>query len=183
MAGLSFLAGQYGGRMSLSTLATWLGRMLAGFAFAIVMSFVGDVSGRVFNLLSEYPWSFVVHFNIQLVFIGVAAGIGANLGWISLRWSRYYSLTMWVVVCAAAVAGVYGAHNFGPGVTESYWWSRFAMDTTIHITAAVTGTLVATAIGVTQQAIVIYRAESRAKLTPMTTQAAPVGADEPTSSR
>ncbi len=169
--------------MTIGLLGVWTGRMLAGLAFAVVMSFIGDVSGRVFNLLSEYPWSFTVHFNIQLVFIGVAAGIGANLGWISLRWSRYYSWTTWVVVCAAAVAGVYGAHNFGPGVADDYWWSRFAMDTTIHITAAVTGTLVATAIGVTQQAVVIYRAENRAKLTPMTTQTAPVGADEPTSPR
>ena len=169
--------------MTIGLLGVWTGRMLAGLAFAIVMSFIGDVSGRVFNLLSEYPWSYVVHFNIQLVFIGVAAGIGANLGWISLRWSRYYSWTMWIVVCTAAVAGVYGAHNWGPGVADDYWWSRFAMDTTIHITAAVTGTLVATAIGVTQQAVVIYRAENRAKLTPMTTQTAPVGADEPTSSR
>ena len=169
--------------MTIGLLGVWTGRAFAGLAFAIVMSFIGDVSGRVFNLLSEYPWSFVVHFNIQLIFIGVASGIGANLGWISLRWSRYYSWTMWVVVCAAAVAGVYGAHYWGPGVADDYWWSRFAMDTTIHITAAVTGTLVATAIGVTQQAIAIRRAESRPRMTPMTTQGAPVGADEPASPR
>ena len=169
-----------GSIMSLGIFGTWTGRTLAGFAFAIVMAFIGDLGGRVVNLLLGYPWSQDVHFNLQLVSIGIATGIGANLGWISLRWNRYYTAAMWIVVCAAAVIGVYGAHNYGPGVSDGYWWSRFAMDTTIHITGAVCGTVVATVIGITQQAVAIRRAESHLKVTPMTTQPTPIGADEPT---
>ena len=161
----------------------WIARALAGFAFAIVLTFLGDVGGRVINLLLGYPWSLDLHFTIQLVSIGVAAGIGARLGWINLRWNRYWSLGMWVAVCAGAVLGVYIGYIFGPGVDTSYWWSRFALDTTIHISAAVAGTLTATVIGITQQSLELWRAQSRPRPAPMTATTVPLGTDAPTPSK
>ena len=161
----------------------WIARTLAGFAFAIVLTFLGDVGGRVVNLLLGYPWSQELHFTLQLVFIGLGAGIGARLGWINLRWNLYWSLGMWVAVCAGALAGVYIGYFYGPGVDASYWWSRFALDTTIHISAAVAGTLTATVIGITQQSLELWRVQSRPRMAPMNTTNVPLGTDDPTPSK
>ena len=160
----------------------WIGRIVAGFAFAIVLTFVGDIGGRVVNLLLGYPWHQDVHFTMQLVSIGLAAGIGAQLGWINLGLSRYWSLGMWAVVCAAAIVGVYMGYAYGPGVDTTYWWSRFALDTTIHISAAVAGTVAAAVIGITKQSVDLHRSQSRARLTSMTATSVPSRADDLTPS-
>ena len=77
---------------TMGTYAILAGRSLAGFITALLLAFVGDLSGRVFNLLIEYPWPLEVHLNIHLVAIGAGAGIGAYLAWINLTLSRYLTL-------------------------------------------------------------------------------------------
>jgi hypothetical protein len=39
-------------------------------------------------------------------------------------------------VLAGGIAGAYLGSIYGPGVDPTYWWSRFATDTTIHLSAA-----------------------------------------------
>jgi hypothetical protein len=88
-----------------------------------------------------------VHQNIHLIGIGVGAGIGAYLGWMSLG-PRWYLVLGWaMLVLAGGIAGAFLASVYGPGVDPTYWWSRFATDTTIHLSAAVLSTVVATILG------------------------------------
>jgi hypothetical protein len=69
-----------------------LGRTLAGLIAALLLAFLGDIAARVFNLLIGYPWPQSVHQNIHLIGIGVGAGIGAYLGWMSLGSRRHLIL-------------------------------------------------------------------------------------------
>ena len=124
-----------------------LGRTLAGFVTALLLAFLGDVTGRVFNLTTGYPWAQSVHLNIHLISIGVGAGIGAYLGWMSLS-PRWYLLLGWaMLVLAGGIAGAFLGSIYGPGVDPTYWWSRFATDTTIYLSAAALSTIVATILG------------------------------------
>jgi hypothetical protein len=124
-----------------------LGRTLAGFIAALLLAFLGDVTARVFNLAIGFPWSQAVHQNIHLIGIGVGAGIGAYLAWMSLG-PRWYLILGWVMlVLAGGIAGAYLGSIYGPGVDPTYWWSRFATDTTIHLSAAALSTIVATMLG------------------------------------
>jgi hypothetical protein len=97
-----------------------LGRKLAGFIAALLLAFLGDVTARVFNLAIGYPWSQAVHQNIILIGIGVGAGIGAYLGWMSLS-PRWYLLLGWaMLVLAGGIAGAYLASIYGSGVDPTY---------------------------------------------------------------
>ena len=144
-------------------------RTLAGLIAALLLAFGGDVFGRVINLTLGFPWSQQVHLNIHLVAIGLGAGIGANLGWINFRLNRYWGSTILALVLTASVVGVYLGRAFGPGIDPTYWWSRYAVDTTIHLAAAVGGTIVATVIGLTQQIILGRQSNSRPPIPSMTT--------------
>ena len=124
-----------------------LGRTLAGFVTALLLAFLGDVTARVFNLAIGFPWSQAVHQNIILIGIGVGAGIGAHLAWMSLS-PRWYLLLGWVLlVLAGGIVGAYLGSIYGPGVDPTYWWSRFATDPTIYLSAAALSTIVATILG------------------------------------
>ena len=124
-----------------------LGRTLAGFIAALLLAFLGDVTARVFNLAIGFPWSQAVHQNIILIGIGVGAGIGAYLAWMSLS-PRWYLLLGWVMlVLAGGIVGAYLGSIYGPGVDPTYWWSRFATDPTIYLSAAALSTIVATILG------------------------------------
>lgn len=137
-----------------------VGRSLAGLIAALLLAFGGDITGRVFNLLSGYPWSQEVHLHIHFVTIGAGAGLGAYLGWIDPNRSWRITAGLWILVIAVGVLGVYLGRAYSPGVDPSYWWSRFATDTTIHFSAAVSGTIVATVIGLIQQAVSVRQANS-----------------------
>lgn len=151
-----------------STYALWAARTLAGFACAVLLAFGGDVTGRVFNLMIGFPWSQAVHINIHLVAIGLGAGFGGYLGWMNLSSRRYRELLILAIVLTAGVIGVYMGRAWGPGVDPSYWWSRYAVDSTIHLSAAVAGTVVATTIGLTYQIILARRDNAREHLSAMT---------------
>jgi hypothetical protein len=97
-----------------------LGRKLAGFIAALLLAFLGDVTARVFNLAIGYPWSQLVHQNIHLIGIGVGAGIGAYLGWMSLG-PRWHLILGWaMLVLAGGIAGAYLASIYGSGVDPTY---------------------------------------------------------------
>ena len=122
-------------------------RTLAGFVSAVLLAFIGDLTGRVFNLTVGYPWDQVVHQNIHFISIGVGAGIGAYLGWMILNRRWYFILGSAVLVLLGGVVGVYLGRIYGPGVDPTYWWSRYAIDTTVHLAGAGLSTVVATALG------------------------------------
>jgi hypothetical protein len=144
-------------------------RTLASLIAALLLAFGGDVFGRVLNLTLGFPWSQQVHLNIHLVAIGLGAGIGAYLGWINFRLNRYWGSAILALVLTASVVGIYLGRALGPGVDPTYWWSRFAVDTTIHLAAAVGGTIVATVIGLTQKIILDRQSNSRPHISSMTT--------------
>jgi hypothetical protein len=134
-------------RGSLWEYAVPVGRTLAGFIFALLLAFLGDLGARILNLILGYPWSLEVYQNINIASIGAGAGIGAYLGWINWGLNRYWMLGTLLPVIGGGVLGAYLGLAYGPGVDPTYWWSRFATDTTIYLTAAIGGTICATAIG------------------------------------
>jgi len=150
------------------TYAFWAARTLASFIFAVLLAFGGDLAGRVFNLLVGFPWSQGIHVNLHLVAIGLGAGIGAYLGWMNFGISRFWGLVILAIVLTASVVGVYLGRAYGPGVDPTYWWSRYAVDTAIHLSAAICGTFAATAIGLTHQIILLVRDNSRSHVSSMT---------------
>ena len=147
----------------------WTARGLAAFISAVLLAFIGDVIGRVFNLLIGYPWPQEVHLNIHMVSIGVGAGIGAYLGWMNLSLNRYHALGCFSATVAAGIVGVYVGIEYGPGVDLTYWWSRFAVDTTVHLTAAILGTFAAAVIRLLHHWIQLRSTKSHRVVSSMTT--------------
>ena len=133
--------------LSLTDLIGPAARTLLGFVTACLLAFLGDVVARALNLALGYPWSLSVHQNIQMVGVGLGAGFGAYLPWINLG-RRWYVISGAVaIVLAAGVAGAYLGLLLGPGVDPTYWWGRFAMDSTVHLAAGGLSTFVATVLG------------------------------------
>jgi hypothetical protein len=128
-----------------------LGRTLLGFLFASLLAVLGGWAGMIFNLLIGYPWPLELHQHIQMMGIGLGASLGAYLAWMdsTLRW--YWILLNVAVIFAGGAAGAYLGRAYGPGVDPSYWWSRFAVDTTIYLTASTSGIIISTTIGLATQ--------------------------------
>ena len=128
-----------------------LGRTLLGFIFGLLLAVLGGWVAAFFNLSIGYPWPLVLHQNIQMMGIALGATLGAYLAWMdsTLRW--YWILLMAGMVLAGCAAGAYLGRAYGPGVDPSYWWSRYAVDNTIHLGAATGGVIVATAIGLASE--------------------------------
>ena len=93
-----------------------LGRVLAGFVVGLLLAVLGGWAGLFLNLLIGYPWSLAVHQNIQMVAIGVGAGLGTYLAWFNstLRW--YWILGALVLVLTGSTIGAYLGLAYGPGV-------------------------------------------------------------------
>ena len=123
-----------------------LARTVLGLVAALLFSFLGDVLGRVFNLLIGFPWDLAVHVHIQYAGIGIGAGLGAYLAWVDLERHWYVVCGSLLVVLLAGIGGAYLGRTYGPGVDQTYWWSRFATDTTVHLAAGVLSTVVATVL-------------------------------------
>ncbi len=138
-------------RYGLSGWGIILGRTLLGFIFALLLAVLGGWGGMIFNLLISYPWSLELHQHLQMLGIGLGASLGAYLVWMdsTLRW--FCTLIAAAVVWAGGAAGAYLGRAYGPGVDSSYWWSRFAVDTTIYLAAATSGIIVSTIIGLATQ--------------------------------
>ena len=128
-----------------------LGRTLLGYIFALLLAVLGGWAGMIFNLLIGYPWPLELHQHIQMLGIALGASLGAYVVWMdsTLRW--YWILITAAVVFAGGAAGAYLGRAYGPGVDPSYWWSRFAVDTTIYLVAATCAIIVSTTIGLATQ--------------------------------
>ena len=138
-------------RYGLHSFGVSAGRTLAGFIFALLLAVLGGWAGLIFNLTIGYPWPLLLHHNIHMMGIALGASLGAYGVWMdpTLRW--YWILITIGVILVGATAGMYLGLAYGPGVDPTYWWSRFAVDNTIHLGAAVGALIVSTAIGLAAQ--------------------------------
>jgi len=123
--------------------ATFALKVFGAIVASILLSFFGDILGRTFNLFVGYPWPQTVHINIHYLFISTFAGLGAALPWINSRRSITYSLTKFIITILAAAIALYIAKSLDSGVDDTYWWSKYATSSILHISAAITGTSVA----------------------------------------
>ena len=125
-------------------------RIFGALVASILLSFFGDILGRTFNLFVGYPWSQSVHVNIHYLFIAIFAGLGSSLPWINTRQHVTPILTKIVITISVAIIALYIAKYFDSGVDQTYWWSKYATSPILHISAAITSTLVAILIHVTE---------------------------------
>ena len=124
-----------------------LGRILAGFVVGLLLATLGILVGFFLNAFLGYPWSLAVHQNIQMVSIGIGAGLGSYLAWVNPTHRWYWILGGLALVLTGSTLGAFLGRAYGPGVDPSYWWTRFAVDTTIPLGAAIAGISISTAIG------------------------------------
>ena len=155
-------------RANISTFMVSLGRTVAGFTCSVLLGAMGYVSGLVINLVLGYPWDREVHVNLTMVCIGLGAGVGAYLGWISLRWNRYSAIGILALVCGVSIAGVYVGLAYGPGIDPTYWFSRWALDPYVVVISAAMGTAAATLVGLIQRWFYLKRDQSRPSRQAMT---------------
>ena len=124
-----------------------LARTAFGLVAALLFSFLGDLLARVFNLLIGFPWDLAVHQHIQYAGIGLGAGLGAYLAWTNPQRPWYVVSGSVLLVLLGGIGGAYLGRAYGPGVDQTYWWSRFATDTTLHLGAGILSAFVATVLG------------------------------------
>ncbi len=138
-------------------------RTLAGFVVGLFLAFFGDLTARIFSLLLGYPWPPSVHQNLLVIGAGIAAGVGAYLAWmnLSLRW--YWTLGTLLLVLVGSIGGAYFGHIYGPGPDPTYWWSRYASDKTIYLTAATGGIVMSTILGLARELLPLGRRKWKAK--------------------
>ena len=114
---------------------------------ALLYGLLGDIISRAFNLSIGFPWELSMHQHIQYAGIGIGAGLGALLAWVSLQRPWYVVSGSVLLVLLRGIGGAYLGRAYGSGVDQTYWWSRFATDTTVHLGAGVLSTLVPTVLG------------------------------------
>ena len=142
---------------SMSFYTTSAARTLAGFVVGLFLAFFGDLTARIFSLLLGYPWPPSVHQNLLVIGAGFAAGVGAFLAWmnLSLRWN--WILGTLLLVLVGSIGGAYLGHTYGPGPDPTYWWSRYASDKTIYLTAATGGIVMSTILGLARELLPLGR--------------------------
>jgi hypothetical protein len=118
-------------------------RIFGALVASILLSFFGDILGRTFNLFVGYPWSQSIHVNIHYLFIAIFAGLGSALPWINTRQPITPILTKIIITIFVAIIALYIAKHLDSGVDQTYWWSKYATSTILHISAAITSTAVA----------------------------------------
>ena len=87
----------------------------------------------------------------------MGAGVGAFLGWLNPSFPRYWVFGSLLMILLAAIGGAYAGRILGQGVDTSYWWGRFATDTTIYLGASTAGLFLATSLGLISQVILASR--------------------------
>ena len=128
---------------------SWAGpaRVLAGLLVGLLFAVIGDVLSRVFNLVIGFPRSVAVHLNIQVVGIGLGAGIATYLVWVNITQRWYWVFGSLLLVLSGSILGAYLGDIYGPGPNPNYWWSRTVTDKTVYLTATIGGLLISTSIG------------------------------------
>ena len=132
-------------------------RTAGGLVTSLLLAFTGDLAARVFNLLTGFSLDLVVHQNVNFVAIGLGAGFGAFLGWLNPSFPKYWVFGSLLMILLAAIGGAYAARILGPGVDTSYWWGRFATDTTVYLGASTAGLFLATSLGLISQVMLANR--------------------------
>ena len=113
-----------------------MARVLVGFIFGVLLAVAGGLLGAFFNVLAEFPWELEIHKNIVLVGIGLGGGAGAYLAWMNPSNNAFTKLGILLLVQLGSIAGSYIGHIYGPGVDLDDFRELFAIDSTIHFSAA-----------------------------------------------
>ncbi len=143
--------------MTADSLLIPLIRTAGGLVASLLLAFTGDLAARVFNLLTGFSLDPLVHQNAIFLGIGMGAGVGAFLGWLNPSFPRYWVFGSLLMILLAAIGGAYAGRILGQGVDTSYWWGRFATDTTIYLGASTAGLFLATSLGLISQVILASR--------------------------
>ena len=125
----------------------WMIRIILGLAVALLLAVVGDITARVFNLLLGYPWHSSVHQNIQVICIGMGAGIASYLAWPNFSFRKRWIAGTLFLILIGAILGAYIGDIYGHGPAPTYWWSRFATDKVVYPSAAIGGIIVSVVLG------------------------------------
>jgi hypothetical protein len=123
------------------------GRVLAGLILGLFLGILGGWVAVIFNAMAEYPWAISVHRNIYLVGIGLGAGTGAYLAWVSLDPRRLLIAISVLLVLAGGVAGAYLGYLYGQTVDPTYLGRSYTIDNNIHLGAALGALATATTVG------------------------------------
>ena len=148
-------------RGNIGSLGTPLARVLVGLIFGVLLAVAGGLRGAFFNILAEFPWDLEIHKNIVLVGIGLGGGAGAYLAWMNPGNNAFTKLGILLLVQLGSIAGSYIGHIYGPGVDPDDFRELFAIDSTIHFSAATGGIIVSTIAGLVSQALPRKRLRSR----------------------
>ena len=138
-------------RNDINNYVIWIIRIILGLAVALLLAVVGDITARVFNLVLGYPWHPSVHQNIQVIGIGVGAGIASYLAWPNFSFGKGWIAGTLFLVLIGAIFGAYIGDIYGPGPAPTYWWSSFATDKVVYPSAAIGGIIVSVALGILRE--------------------------------
>ncbi len=123
------------------------GRIITGFFVGAMLGIVGGWMGLTFNHMIQFPWALEVHRNIYIASIGLGAGLGAYLGWISLS-LRWYGIAASVfLVMVGGVAGSFMGNLYGQIAEPTFMGTRDTIVNKTHLGAAIGAIVVSTALG------------------------------------
>lgn len=122
-------------------------RTVAGAMMGLMLGIFGGWLAKILNAMLGYPWDPALHYNIEVVGIGLGGGLGAYLAWMNLEVRWFFVIGAILLVLGSGVAGAYLGQEYGK-VVEPNYLGRFAtIDNNIHFGAAVGGIVVASALG------------------------------------
>jgi len=124
-----------------------LGRTLVGFMIGLFLAVMGGWMATNFNQLTGYSWALDFHRNIYFVWIGLGAGFGAYVGWMTFAVRWYLIGVSLILILIGGIAGTYIGLLYGETIDPTYMGQRATIVNTIHWGAAIGGIVVATALG------------------------------------
>ena len=124
-----------------------LGRTLVGFMIGLFLAVMGGWMATNFNQLAGYSWAPDFQRNIYFVWIGLGAGFGAYVGWMTFAVRWYLIGVSLILILIGGIAGTYIGLLYGETIDPTYMGQRATIVNTIHWGAAIGGIVVATALG------------------------------------
>ena len=124
-----------------------LGRTLVGFMIGLFLAVMGGWMATNFNQLAGYSWVVDFHRNIYFVCIGLGAGFGAYVGWMTFAVRSYLIGVSLILILIGGIAGTYIGLLYGETIDPTYMGQRATIVNAIHWGAAIGGIVVATALG------------------------------------
>ena len=123
-------------------------RTIAGFMVGVMLGICGGWVAITFSHMVGFPWSPAVHVNMYIVAIGLGAGLGAYLGWMSFNIRWYLIAGSIMLALAGGVTGAYLGLEYGKTADPSYLGRHYTIDNMIHWGASIGGIAVASTLGV-----------------------------------